>query len=376
MQSKQSFSWSQVSAFRLTRHHLSDQNKKNLNTISQSTCGIQAQVMAAAEMQLWARAHKISRADIHSALWENRSLVKTSAMRGTLHVLSASDYLIYINAIKRSRTRAMQQIMSRYGVTQKKGNDVTKAVVEILDDGPMTRSELTKHVISLKMIGKNAKEWYKLSWWGVVRQAMVEGLVCYGHDQGRKVTLVRVDQWLPNLEEVSEQDAKRIFFSRYLAAYGPATLQDFAKWSGISMQEVRTIRQEMAKELVEVGFEDKEGLILLKDFDQLRKSSLDGQVLCLLPHFDPFMLGHVDKNQLVDSKFYKRVYRKAGWISPVILLNGRVIGVWSYTRKSKRLFLGIEPFVKFSKTIFTRIEEEAASLGGFWQIEFEINFVK
>ena len=216
----------------------------------------------------------------------------------------------------------------------------------------------------------------KLSWWGVVRQAMVEGLVCYGPDQGQEVTLVRVDQWLSNLEEVSEQDAKHILFSRYLSAYGPATLQDFSKWSGISMQEVRTIRQEMKKELIEVGFENKEGLILREDFDRLRKSCLDSQVFCLLPHFDPYMLGHVDKNHLVDSNFYKRVYRKAGWISPVILLNGRVIGVWSYTRKSKRLFLEIEPFEKFSKITFTWIEEKAASLAGFWQTEWEINVVK
>ena len=64
---------------------------------------------------------------------------------------------------------------------------------------------------------------------------MVEGLICYGPDLGHGVTLVRVDQWLQGQVIISEQVAQQILLSRYLRAYGPAILQDFSKWSSISM---------------------------------------------------------------------------------------------------------------------------------------------
>lgn len=204
----------------------------------------------------------------------------------------------------------------------------------------------------------------------------MEGLVCYGPDRGQEVTFVRVDQWLPKQREVSEQEVKQVLLRRYLSAYGPATLQDFSKWSGISMKEGRAVWESLEGELVKVPMGDKKGSVLRKDSKQLRKCHLGEPVLRLLPSFDPYMLGHVEKTHLVDDRYYKRVYRQQGWISPVVLLNGRVIGIWSYTRRRKGLSLEIELFERRSKTIHARIEEEAASLGGFLETSCEIKLSK
>ena len=140
------------------------------------------------------------------------------------------------------------------------------------------------------------------------------------------------------------------------------------------MKEARAAWELLEQEVVEVCIEDKKGWILRQDYAQLRNSCFGEQVLRLLPSFDPLMLGHVDKNHLVDSRYYKRVYRNQGWISPVVLLNGRVIGTWSNKRRGNRLSLDIEPFQNFSKSIRTKIEEEAASLGDFQETSWEIKF--
>ena len=366
-----SLEWSQVSAFRLTRHHFVDQDEPDLSTVSQNVCGIQAQVMSAAEMALWARMHHLTRADIHSALWESRTLVKTSCMRGTLHLLSATDLRIYISALKRSRVEMVRRLMFKRGVSQEEDDRVMEAVVEALGASPMTRRELITRIGS--EAGESAKARIEQAW-GVVRRAVVEGLVCCGPDRGQESTFVRVDQWLPDQREVSEQEAKRVLFRRYLSAYGPATLRDFSKWTGMSMKEVRPVPESLEEELVEVSIEGRKGLVLREDYDDVANSHLDDQVVRLLPNFDPYLLGHVETNHLVDSSYYKRVYRKAGWISPVVLLDGRVIGTWSYTRRGKRLVVEIEPFEKTSKTIRTKIEEEAGSLGGFLGTSWEVKF--
>lgn len=366
--------WSQVSAFRLARHHFADRRSASLAAASKNVCGIQAQVMSAAELALWARVQDLTRAKIQSALYEARTLVKTSAMRGTLHLLPIADFSIYIAALKRSRLRDMRRVMARSGVTEKEADRVTEAVVEALRAGLMTRRELTERILSLKLVSKKAQAWFEQGWWGVVRQAMVEGLICYGPDRGQDVTLVHVDQWFMKQEEVAEQEAQRLLLRRYLSAYGPATLRDFSKWTGIPTKEVRPVWKSLRDELVEVSVADQTSWILREDYDHLRHSRLNGHNLRLLPNFDPYMLAHAEKDHLVDARHYKRVYRVAGWISPVVLFNGRVVGIWSYARRGRRVAFEIEPFEKFSRKIQSRVEKEAAGLGDFLETSWEMRF--
>ena len=333
--------------------------------------------MSAAEIALWTRNHDLTAAAIHSALWKDRALVKTSCMRGTLHLLTATDFPIYIAALKSSRIRQTLHIMARYGVTQREAREVPEAVMEALGDGPVTKRELTERVLSLGLAGKKAKLWFEQSSWGVARLAIVEGLVCYGPDRGQHVTMVRVDQWLRGLPEkarISESEAGRILLRRYLGSYGPATVRDFSKWTGFSSPEAKAVWESLEEELAEVSVEGREAFILRQDGDELAASHLDDETVRLLPNFDPYLLAHADKNHLVTSRYYKRVYRQAGWVSPVVLLNGRVIGTWSYARRGKRLSLEVTPFENFSSLTRTRVEEEAAGLGGLLETPYEIKF--
>lgn len=366
---KRAFKWSEVAAFRLTRHHLAGQNSANFITISQDICGVQAQMMSAAEMQLWARRHDLARAAIQSALWKKRSLVKTYGMRGTLHLLPAADFSMYINALKSSVIESTRRIMARFGITAKEIEGLHEAALEVLRAGPLTKGELIARVkpqVSRKLRALMTQ------FWNIFRSAFTEGLLCYGPESGKTAVFIRVDQWLPRQKEIPELEAQQMLLRRYLRAYGPATLQDFSKWTGLRMSEAKAVWATMQDEFIEVSIEGETAFLLRDDHDQLAISSHDGHILRLLPHFDPYLLAHADKNHLVSSFHYKRVYRNQGWISPVILLDGRVIGVWSYARGPKRWLLEIEPFEKISKTIHAKIEEEAASLGNFLRISWDI----
>lgn len=149
--------WSQISAFRLTRHHFVDEHPTDLTTVCRDVCGIQSQVMAAAQMALWARMHDLTPEDIHSALYKSRTLVKTSCMRQTLHLIPATDFSIYISALKRSRVEALMRIMSKFGITQKEVDGMNDAVVEALHAGPMTQRELTEQIVP--RVGKKVRRW-------------------------------------------------------------------------------------------------------------------------------------------------------------------------------------------------------------------------
>src|SRR4051812_27352924 len=97
-----SLTWSQVHSWRLSQHGLAPRLSRQdfLQAVSR-TGGIQAQVLSAAELALWARVQNLSRSDIQTALWQARSLIKTWAMRGTLHLLAANELPLFVAARSR-----------------------------------------------------------------------------------------------------------------------------------------------------------------------------------------------------------------------------------------------------------------------------------
>src|SRR5215467_5743257 len=99
-----------VTRFRLERHHLPGRTSADAVTICRDICGAQAQIMSPALLQLWARNHLLMRADVEEALWKERTLVKTSLMRQTIHVIPADEFSLYISALRRSRIDAVLRV--------------------------------------------------------------------------------------------------------------------------------------------------------------------------------------------------------------------------------------------------------------------------
>ena len=356
----QSVSPEQIHAFRMQRHHLLDQRISDPVRVCADICGAQAQLMSAAEIALWARARKLKREAIHSALWETRSLVKTLVMRQTLHLIPAADFPFVITAIRDSRVAAVLRVMARFGITESDVETLNTAVVDALASGPKTKRQLTEQL--QPTWNKKLRYWMEGASLGF-RAAIVEGLVCYGPSQGNEVTFVRTDLWLPSYKKIPVADAQRLLFRRYLSAYGPASLQDFSRWSGLPMPQVKLIREQLRDELVELG--PVKQLLLKEDYRELKSIPPVNKSACLLPGFDSYVLGHALKDHLIEPGYYKQVYRNQGWISPVILVDGRIAGTWSHRISRGKLLVDLKPFAKLSGVARDRIEEQKAGLAKF-----------
>jgi hypothetical protein len=94
-------------------------------------------------------------------------------------------------------------------------------------------------------------------------------------------------------------------------------------------------------------------------------ATLPGSVR-LLPGFDPYVIGSTGHAELLMPGPYRgRVHRPQGWVSPVLLVDGRIDGVWRYQQKGKRLLVTIEPFVEQPTWAQRGAEEEAERLAAF-----------
>ncbi len=90
-----------VNSWRLSSHHLAKRARKGqIEKVVSDLCGVQAQVLSYAALAIWARVEGITMQDVQDALWKHRSVVKTWCMRGTLHLLAASDLPVYVAARK------------------------------------------------------------------------------------------------------------------------------------------------------------------------------------------------------------------------------------------------------------------------------------
>lgn len=352
-----------VARFRLARHCLLGDNAGNPVSIARSICGAQAQIMTASYLQVWARNHALRGADVESALWKERSLVKTSLMRQTIHLIPTVEFSIYISALKNSRISAVLRVMKRCRIEAEEAHMLTGLIMEALSKGSLRQTAIREFVHP--KVSKRVRSWMEKVW-SIVRIPVSEGLLCYGSGEGNEVVFIRTDQWLGKWRLLDEQKARAELLRRYLRAYGPATLRDFCHWSGMPAPEVKPLGEALKEELHEIVLEKQPCLMLREDLNALKSAASRESCVRLLPHFDPYLLAHREKEHLLPVRYYKRVYRNQGWISPVLLVDGSIAGTWSYKAKNGRLEVMIEAFGRLSRGARAGASREAEALSEFF----------
>jgi hypothetical protein len=371
-----------VAAFRLNRHHLVDQAPVNdLVSVADDIAGAQAQVLSAAQVSLWARVQDLQIADIEKAMDERR-LVKASAMRRTLFLLPAGDLAVYMRGTAGRGEKGIRWTQGK-GVPDLAIDAAIEAVLAALDE-PRTRPEIAER--TCRTLGVQVQTVEGGGWgssreldavpvghinfpvWDLLHLAAARGVYCYGPPKGSEQTFVRADAWIPGWKDVPREEAETLLLRRYLRAFGPATPEDFSLWTGNSLRETRKLWAGEDAGLAEIEIEGRRAHILMEDVAELQTASLPGarqEHVRLLPYFDSFLLGHKDREHLVASRDRTRVFRPQGWISPVVLVDGRVAGLWKHDLKRDRLTVSVEKFGPISSPVVERIREEAQDLARF-----------
>ena len=356
--------WAQVHSFRLERQHLTNRApKKDLVRVVGDIGGVQAQVMSGAELQVAVRVDcKVD--DVRIALWKDRELVKTWLMRATLHLVPAGDLPFYTAAMGSYGMRNTNAWLKWLQITEPELNSVVHAIGEALDGQALTREELIAKVAEGR--SERVQAALKSGWGGLLKPVARKGLLCFGPSRGQSVTFVRPQQWLGSWRDVDPDTGLAEVARRYLRAYGPATKSDFTRWWGQWPGVGNTAWAALAKELVPVTVEGQRADVLEADLDRITEAPGESPVQ-LLPTFDPYLMGHNTRDHLFASEYRARVSRVAGWISAVVLVDGRVVATWTHQPAKKTLNVTVEPFKRLSsstvKAVRLRAQSIASALG-------------
>lgn len=365
-----SLSRAQVNSWRLSRHHLAIRGRKSeIEKVVSDLCGVQAQVLSYAALAIWARVEGITMQDVQDFLWKQRSLVKTWCMRGTLHLITASDLPVYVAARKMIMVIKPDWLTPEIAVDDRK--KIVHAIRESLDGRILSREQLTNEVVKRLKLAASVRKHLLSSWGNLLQPAAEQGFLCFGPSKGPKVTFVRPDQWLRGWKEPSGPEAWKTLLRRFFSTYGPANFQDIGHWWGLRLDKAKTLMDYIAGELEEVEFEGQKRWVRREDVEQIVDLETVRSVK-LLPSWDCYVMLYHPRELFVSQDHRLKIFTKLQGNKPVLLIDGVAGGIWEQRRKGSLTEVRVQPFEHLSKAQKQSVREEATSLGEFMGTRVEV----
>lgn len=327
-----SFTADQVRAWRMTRN-LDLGERVDAVAVARRLGGVQAQVTSSADQAVAVRG---AGPGAVAAALDERTLVRTWAQRGTLHLLPADEAGAYLSLLAAARSWEKGAWQRTYA-TAGQVAELAEAAAAVLDGAELTRAELVAAIVD-RTGDDTLRELLGSGWGAVLKPLAWQGVLCNGDaptDEGAgRVTFTSPASRLPGWRGLPDPDtAAAVVIPAYLGAHGPATPASFDQWLLRGATRRATLRRWFAElveagELVVVEVDGQERHARTADLDGLAAARPTGRV-ALLPAFDQLLLGPGTADaDVLDPGRRSQVSRTAGWISPIVVRDGRVVGVW------------------------------------------------
>ena len=351
-----------VAAWRITRQLLLQGDAAHRpEAVAAALVGVQAQVLSSAALSIAIRSG--GSVDATRTALAERRLVRSWAMRGTLHLFAADDYPTIIAAIGPGEPWRRPAWLRWFDVTEAEMGSAIDMVGEILDDGvPRTRSEIRDELA--RRLGPHFAGLLRSSWGSFLNLATNRGYLCHAWTGDGAVRFARPRRWLGTWRDEDPATALATLIERYLAAYGPASLREITRWWGVANQrDLAPVVAGLGNRLATVEVAGEHGYMRAEDVAAIEAAEPSTGSVQLLGAFDPLIVGAGKRHQLIPPAHMKRVSRTAGWISPVVLIDGQVAGIWDQARATGKLAITVEAFTPLSRIHRRSIDRAAAVVG-------------
>ncbi|HVH65276.1 MAG TPA: winged helix DNA-binding domain-containing protein [Candidatus Acidoferrum sp.] len=340
-------------------------------TVLRDVCGLQAQVLSAAALGLRARSSGLRTRDVTVALNEDRSIVRTWLMRGTLHLVAADDLRWMLGVLGPVFAAGNQARHAELGLDAELKHRGVTAIRRILArSGPLTRYEIVDRLRS-HGINLDPRTQAPIH---LIAHAAFQGVLCLGPERDRdEPTYVLIDDWIDAKQEKSPKNPLGEFARRYFAAYGPASVDDLVGWSGLPVASARSALAAARASLSEVTIGARPAFIVKSRAVQLRDRAPSKPAIRLLPAFDTYLLGYRSRDLAVPVTLQRRLQRGGGWLHPAVVVNGRAVAAWSLKGMSQRGHVLVEPVEALPANVSDLIAEEVADIGRFLDMDLRVD---
>ena len=335
----------------LARQLLLERRRLPVPKAIERLAGLQAQWPPSPYVALWSRLEGFRRERLTRALLR-RHVVKATAMRITLHLLSAEDYVLFAGALKAPWVAQLSRRMERMGVDVDIPALAGQAL-ELMADGPRSRSEVLEDFGS----GGREQPWFI---WTLVQAEL--GLVrtpqsALWRQTVGPVSYIPAQSWLGRSPNTGARALVHLV-RRYFAAFGPASRADLGQWSGLpistlapaldALEPLRRFRDERGRELLDLPRQP------------LPHADAPAPVR-FLPQWDSSLLAYDSRERILPDAYRKTVIKRNGDVQPTFLVDGLVAGTW----RARAGRVALEPFEPMPRRVRRELDDEARALEAF-----------
>ena len=303
----------EIAKYRQINHQLTDTKIKSATEMLEWFGAVQGQEYAQTKWGLGLRLSQQTDNDIEKELNEGK-ILRTHLLRPTWHFVSAKDIHWLLNLTAPRVSQANAYMYRQLCLDDKVISRCNAILINTLQGGKnLKRDDINKEFEKHQIIAKG----HRLSY--IMMNAELEGIICSGVRQGNQFTYALLDERVPYNKMPEKEEALAELTSRYFKSRGPATIKDFATWSGLTITDC------------------KKGIEMINTF--LQKEVIDGQEyyfntipsllrkplkrIYLLPIYDEFIMGYKDRNAIMALK------ENASFLyDSMIVYDGQVIGTW------------------------------------------------
>lgn len=326
---------STIAQQRLCHQAIAPVNLMTPGAVMKKLGAVQAQDYLWALWALGLRMKTAVEADIERAI-AHKEIVRTWPMRGTLHFVAPEDIrwllaLLTPRIIARAARRHQQLELDE--VTFARSETL---FTNALQNGRCLTRNAMMDVLEQASISTKGQRGYHILWW-----AAQNGLICFGPRQGKQHTFVLLDEWVPDGKSFSREEALAELAHRYYTGHGPATIQDFIWWSGLTAADARAGLKMAESQLAHEVFDGQ--TYWFSPASAIPQAAVP--TAYLLPGFDEYLLGYKDRSAVLDPAHASKIVPGGnGVFKPFIVINGRVVGTWQRVLKKDRVVITLHPF--------------------------------
>ena len=338
---------SSIAQQRLQQQHIARPDFEKAEDVVSWMGAMQAQDYLGALWAIGLRMKNARETDIEDAL-ANKTIIRTWPMRGTLHFVAPADARWMLKTFTPRVIARSASIYRQAELDKKVFAKSAKLLTAALEGGKqLTRKEVYEVLERGKITATDTRGLHIL---GHLAQ---EGLICFGARNGKQPTFTLLEEWIPPVKEKAADVVMAEFTLRYFTSHGPATVQDFAWWTGLSATEAKEIHELIKSSLVS---ETVDGITYwMTSNSKATKAKSTG--VYLLPGFDEYLMGYTNRTPAIDTTRFKQIAGTGnGILNSTIVINSQVAGTWKRTIQKNKVTIETKPFETFSKTQQSAIE--------------------
>ena len=315
---------------------------------------IQAQDFNAAKWAIGVRLGGCTDKSVSEA-FDRGEILRTHIMRPTWHFVTPENIRWMLRLSSKQIMQSMKSRDRELGITDETYRTCFRIIEKALEkENYLTKDELTKILHQAGMKLDTSKLYH------VMVGAEANGIVCSGALQGNMQTYALLEKRAPPANPLSKEESLAKLARIYFSGHGPATLNDFVWWSGLSVGEARqglyAVQAEFVSETI------NEQLYWMPDVAY--QPSVGENRLFLLPSYDEYIVGYKDRTDVLTSVNHTKAISSNGVFRPVIIKDGRVIGLWKKATSAKKI-IEVAPFEPVDDTTQQLINAAAEEVRAF-----------